>query len=93
MKYYLVTYLDLYYPGNYGIIPIFYESKEEAEKAADWYEKHPDPDQNWLCRVQVMNRVESNFVPPMTEEEYDQYLEDYYYPSSESDQFDEDLYD
>lgn len=80
MKYYQVHYFDRHDPANSGVIPGFYISKEEAEKCAEWNEKHPDPLFNYSCYVQEIDLdcIINKFEPSMTEEEYRDYCEHYF---------------
>lgn len=73
MKYYQVSYADIYDGRFSGVIPGFFTSEEEAKKCAAWHDKHP-MDINDNC-VYFVNEIEIDniiikFVPPMTEEEY-----------------------
>lgn len=80
MKYYQVTFVDEYDAGCHGVINGFYTSKEEAEKAAAWYRKHPDPYMNYRIAIQEidLSDIREQFVPPISEEEYDRQINEAY---------------
>ena len=85
MKYYQICWADRYDAGYCGVIPGFFVSKEEAEKCADWHRKHPDPMMNIETRINEIDidNIVERFVPPMTEEEYDASVENYFHPECE----------
>ena len=94
MKYYQVVFADQYDAGFCGVLPGFYTSKEEAEKAAEWERKHPDAFMNVRVGIQELDLsdVRDKFVPPMTEEAYNEYIARAYEPQ-EQECYDESEYD
>lgn len=86
MKYYQITFADRYDPGYHGVLNGFYTSKEEAEKAAEWERKHPDPFTNFEVAVHELDLsdIRDKFVPPMTEEKYDAMMREAYEPMLQS---------
>ena len=85
MKYYQVTFADAYDPAYHGVLRGFYTSKEEAEKAIEWEQKHPDPYTNFEFNIYELDLsdVRDKFIPPMTDEEYDEMMKDAYEPQME----------
>lgn len=86
MKYYQVCWADRCDGGYAGIIPGFFTSKEEAQKCADWYEKHPDPDEHTVCHVTELDldNIIEKFVPPMSEEAYEEMCKKAFYDEPEA---------
>lgn len=86
MKYYQVSYADKYDGRFSGVIPGFFTSKEEASKCADWHDKHPmDINDNCVYFVNEidMDNIITEFVPPMTEEEYQREWDSYFFSDPE----------
>ena len=83
MKYYQVHYYDMNDPACSGVVRGFYDSKEEAEKCAAWYEKHPIPICNYrtyLQEIDLLSEIINTFEPPITEEEYEEYCRQFFAP-------------
>ena len=96
MKIYKIRFADKY--GEYsGSIKEIFDNVEAAEKAKDWHESHPMPDDPGILHFWIetinMDDVLSGFVPPMTEDSYNQLISDYYpdqdYPEDYEDEYPE----
>ena len=86
MKYYQVSYADQYDGRFSGVIPGFFTTEEEAKKCADWHSKHPDCiDANPVYFVNEidLDNIITEFVPPMTEEEYRREIDSYFFSDPE----------
>lgn len=80
MKYYIVGFDDGF--GDSGFLPDSYSNREAAQACADWHNNHPAKDELQYRGyfLKVFERIapdalQNAFVPPMTEDEYQNSLE------------------
>lgn len=91
---YLIHYYDSYAEMS-GTLNKMYSNESAAKQAKEWFESHPSPqDVGVSYHIEKIDTDDAldEFVPPMTQEQYDAEIDDYYSDQHESDYCPDDDY-